>query len=86
MVKVRVFSTSTCPYCKMEKEFLERNNIPFESVFVESDPHSYAELLERTKQTGVPVTEISFADERKEYVIGYNEKRLAEIFGVQLNL
>lgn len=85
MVKVKVFSTSTCPYCKMEKEFLERNNISFESVSVESDPLSYTELLEKTKQTGVPVTEISFADERKEYIIGYNEKRLAEIFGVPLS-
>ena len=85
MVKVKVFSTATCPYCKMEKEFLERNNIPFESVSVESDPLSYAELLEKTKQTGVPVTEISFEDGKMEYLIGYNEKRLAEIFRVPLS-
>lgn len=67
----------------MEKEFLERSSIPFESFFVDENPQAHAELLDRTKQTGVPVTEISLEDGKVEYIIGYNEKRLAEILGIR---
>jgi len=35
--KVRIYSTPTCPYCKMVKEFLTEKGVKFEDVDVSSD-------------------------------------------------
>ncbi|MFA5888057.1 MAG: glutaredoxin domain-containing protein, partial [Candidatus Nanoarchaeia archaeon] len=34
MVKVKVYTTPTCPYCDMAKQFLREHNVKFEAVDV----------------------------------------------------
>ena len=33
--KIKVYSTPTCPYCKLAKEFLKQNNIPYENMWAD---------------------------------------------------
>lgn len=43
MKKVTVYTTTTCPYCVMLKNFLREQGIPFTEVNVQLDPaHSRA--------------------------------------------
>ena len=43
---VKVYSTSTCPYCKMLKAFLKEKNIPFENLDVGEDENALKEMRE----------------------------------------
>jgi glutaredoxin 3 len=57
--KVTVYSTPTCPYCNMVKSFLSEKNIEFEDVDVSADRQKAIEMVKKSGQTGVPVTEVN---------------------------
>ena len=45
MPNVKVYSTSTCHYCVMLKEFLNKNNIQFENIDVGIDRRAAQEMM-----------------------------------------
>ncbi len=49
-MKITVYSTPTCPFCKQAKKFLEENNIEFEDIDVSSDQEKSQEMIEKSKQ------------------------------------
>lgn len=75
--KVTVYSTPTCPYCKMTKDFFAKNNIEYTDIDVAADAKAAEEMIKKSGQMGVPVIEID-----GELVIGFDEesfRRLLEI-------
>ncbi|MBW3015764.1 glutaredoxin family protein [Candidatus Woesearchaeota archaeon] len=72
-MKVKIYTTPTCPYCKMVKEFLKENNIEYEDVDVSTDQDAAKEMVERSGQSGVPVIDID-----GELIIGFDEAKLKE--------
>lgn len=58
-IVVKVYSTPTCPYCRMAKEFLKENRIPFKDINVAADEQARTEMVEKSGQLGVPVIDIS---------------------------
>jgi glutaredoxin 3 len=58
-MKVIVYSTTTCPWCQMVKEFLKERKIPFEEKDVSMDKAAMQEMLRKSGQMGVPVTDIN---------------------------
>jgi glutaredoxin len=77
--KIKVYATTNCPYCKAEKEFLDSKGIKYEYTLVDLNPVSAQEMIEKTGQYGVPVTEIIFDDEDAEYIIGFDRERIEKI-------
>ena len=67
MVTVKVYSTPTCPYCKMAKEFLKENKVKFEDIDVSRDQKKANEMIEKSGQMGVPVIEIG-----DTIIVGYD--------------
>ncbi len=59
MGKVTVYSTKTCPYCSLAKEYLKSKNVPYEDVDVGSDRAKAQEMMKKSGQMGVPVIEIN---------------------------
>jgi len=57
-MKVKVYSTKSCPYCVMLKDFLKENNIEFEDIDVGENQEAANEMVEKSKQMGVPVIDI----------------------------
>lgn len=57
--KVTVYSTPTCPYCTMVKTFLKEQKIDFEDVDVSRDRQKAIEMVRKSGQSGVPVTEVN---------------------------
>lgn len=51
---VKVYSTSTCPYCHMLKTFLQEKNIQFENIDVGSNPEKAREMIQKSGQMAVP--------------------------------
>lgn len=57
--KVIVYSTPTCPYCVYTKEYLKKNDVAFEDVDVTKDQSRAREMIQKSGQMGVPVTDIN---------------------------
>lgn len=79
---VRVYSTKTCPYCKMEAAWLGDKNVTFETTYVDEDQKAAERMVAATGQMGVPVTEVTFTDSEPEYVVGFDKGKLAALLGV----
>jgi glutaredoxin 3 len=80
--KIKVYATTTCPYCTMVADWLKSKNVPFEKILVDQNQEAARDMIERTGQMGVPVTEIEYKDRKPEYVIGFDRNQLAYMLGV----
>jgi len=56
--KVKVYSTKTCPWCHKVKDFLKEKKVKFEDIDVGADQKAANEMVEKSGQMGVPVTDI----------------------------
>lgn len=75
--KIIVYSTPSCPYCTLAKDFLKENNIEFEAIDVSMDPEKAAEMIEKSGQQGVPVIDID-----GKIVLGFNKGQIKELLGL----
>jgi glutaredoxin 3 len=69
-----VYTTPTCPYCHMVKEFLSQKGISFEERDVAANASYAQELMSTTGQMGVPVTVID-----GQAVVGFDRARLEQL-------
>ena len=76
MTRVTVYSTQNCPYCRMAKAFLEKQNVPYESLDVGNDTVAAQKMIELSGQRGVPVIMVD-----DEVIVGFDSERLNELFG-----
>lgn len=77
MHKVIIYSTPTCVYCKMAKEFFAKNNVAYEEKDVASDLKAREEMLEKSQQLGVPVIDID-----ETIIIGFDKKNIETALGL----
>ena len=56
---VTIYTTTTCPYCRMAKEFFKKNSVKYNEINVEKDPKAAEEMIEKSGQMGVPVIDIN---------------------------
>ncbi|QLG69960.1 MAG: Glutaredoxin [Candidatus Woesebacteria bacterium] len=77
--KVRLYATTSCPYCKMEASFLDQNKVDYDYVLVDLDRDAAQEMVQKTGQMGVPVTEIVYENGDEEYIIGFDRSKLSQI-------
>ncbi|MEM7819757.1 MAG: glutaredoxin family protein [Candidatus Aenigmatarchaeota archaeon] len=56
---IKIYTTSSCPYCIMAKEFLKQRNVKFEEINVEDNREAALEMIEKSGQMGVPVLDIN---------------------------
>jgi len=76
--KVEIYSTESCHFCHMAKEFFLANNIPFTDYNVGADTDKRAEMVEKSGQMGVPVIII----DDKDIVVGFDKKTLSSLLGI----
>ena len=71
MAKVTVYSTSTCPYCVMAKDWLKGKKVEYEDVNVGIDQTRAREMITKSGQMGVPVIDID-----GEVIIGFDRPKM----------
>ena len=76
-MKIKVYSTPVCPWCKVAKDFFISHNINFEDIDVSVDQKAAQYMIEKSGQMGVPVIEID-----DKIIIGFNKPVLEEILGI----
>lgn len=78
MKNVTIYSTQTCHFCHMTKDFFKENNITFTDLDVTSDEKNKKEMLERSGQMSVPVIFVG-----DDMVVGFNESKLKELLEIK---
>jgi glutaredoxin len=74
-----IYSTPTCGYCRLLKEWLNGKGVNFEDVDVALNPKRGQEMIQKTGQMGVPVSAITFADGHEEIILGFDQARIASL-------
>jgi len=74
---IKVYSTSTCPYCIRAKEFLKASNIAFENIDVGVDQEAAKEMMDKSGQMGVPVIDID-----GEIMVGFDKPAISKALGL----
>ncbi len=77
MPNVKVYSTSSCPYCVMVKDFLKKNNIQFQDIDVGIDPKASQEMIDKSGQMGVPVLDID-----GKIIVGFDKDAISKALGL----
>jgi len=77
---IKLYSTTTCPYCKMEAAWLDTKNVTYDEVHVDLDRKSAEEMIQKTGQMGVPVTAVLYEGGKEEYIVGFDKQRLSSVF------
>lgn len=75
---VTIYSTPTCHFCQMAKEFFAENNIAYTNYDVSVDAAKRDEMIQMTGQLGVPVIVLDGA-----IMVGFDKEKLAEKLGVE---
>jgi len=69
--KVKVYSTKTCPWCHKTKDFLKEKGVKFEDIDVGADQKAANEMMEKSGQMGVPVTDID-----GKIIVGFDKEAI----------
>lgn len=77
MPNVIIYSTPTCPFCKLAKAFFKRENVAYQEKDVSTDAAARDEMVAKSGQMGVPVIDIN-----GQLVVGFDEPKLTELLGV----
>ena len=77
MYQVKIYSTPSCVYCKMAKEFFAKNNIEYQEWNVAEDQKAYDEMLQKSHQMGVPVIDVD-----GQIFVGFDKKGLSKALGI----
>jgi len=55
MKEVKIYSTPSCPYCRMAKDYLKEKGVEYQDIDVSSDQDALREMISLSGQMGVPV-------------------------------
>ena len=77
MSKVTIYSTPTCHFCHMAKDFFTSKGIPYEDFDVSLNMEKRKEMMDKSGQMGVPVITID-----DKLIVGFNKPKVAELLGV----
>jgi len=78
MSKVTVYSTPTCHFCHMAKDYFVEKGIPYEDFDVSKDLDKRKEMMDKSGQMGVPVIIIE-----DQIVVGFNKPKIVELLGIK---
>ena len=68
---VKVYSTPTCPWCRMAKEYLAGKGVEFTDFNVAEDLSKLQEMVEVTGQRGVPIIVID-----GDIIVGFDRNKI----------
>ncbi len=80
--KINVYTTPTCTYCNMLKNFLDEKNIAYNNIDVSENQEKASYIAEKTEQLGVPVLEIIPEEGETQYIVGFDEEGISKELGL----
>ena len=82
-MKVIVYSTTTCPYCKMLKDYLSEKGFAFEEKLIDTDERIRLEMEKISGGfLGVPFVVIEKDNLTRETILGFDKGKLNLSLGI----
>ena len=78
MPQIKVYSTPSCPYCQLLKQFLEDKGIKFQTIDVSQDKKAQDYIVAKTGKMAVPVTEIG-----DKIITGFEKEEILKTLGLE---
>lgn len=75
---VTIYTTPTCHFCQMSKEFFKENNVAYTEHNVANDMEKRQEMIDKSGQMGVPVVFIG-----DDMVVGFDKRKFVELLGLE---
>lgn len=70
-MSVVVYSTPSCGYCNMAKDYFKKNNIAFTEHNVAVNSQKAEEMVKKSGQMGVPVIDVN-----GRVIVGFNQSAI----------
>ena len=77
MKNVTVYSTPTCHFCRLAKDFFKANNVAYTEYDVANNLEKRKEMIEKSGQMGVPVIIID-----NELIVGFDKPQISKMLGL----
>ena len=77
MAKITIYSTPTCHFCRMAKEYFKSKGWKYEEVNVAGNIEKQKELVAKSGQFGVPVIMID-----NKMIIGFDRPRINQLLNL----
>ncbi len=74
---VTIYTTPTCHYCHLAKDYFDEKNIKYSAKDVTEDMDAQQEMIKKSGQLGVPVIDIG-----GDILIGFNVSKINELLGI----
>ena len=68
---ITIYTTPTCSYCKVAKDYFRAEHIPFTEYNVASDQRRADEMVRKSHQMGVPVIDVN-----GKIIVGFNKPEI----------
>jgi glutaredoxin 3 len=68
---VSIYTTPSCGYCSLAKDYLRKRNVQFTEFNVAQDVRKAEEMVHKSGQMGVPVLDIN-----GKIIIGFNQPEI----------
>ena len=75
--EVTIYSTPTCHFCHAAKDFFTEHGVKFTDYNVASDLEKRKEMIDKSKQMGVPVIYVG-----DELIVGFDENKLRGLLAI----
>ncbi len=77
MKKVTIYSTPSCTYCHMAKEFFKEKGVAYEEFNVAADLPKRQEMIDKSGQLGVPVILID-----DQVIVGFDKGTISQLLAI----
>ena len=74
---VVIYTTPTCVYCRMAKDFFMKHQVSYTEKNVAEDMNAQQEMIQRSGQMGVPVIDVG-----GELVIGFDKPKISSLLNI----
>ena len=79
MAKVMIYSTPSCVYCRMAREFFDKHGVEYEDHDVAANQEALKEMIDKSHQMGVPVIDVD-----GQIFVGFNRSGLEKVLGIKV--
>ncbi|MFA6270089.1 MAG: glutaredoxin domain-containing protein [Candidatus Paceibacterota bacterium] len=77
MKNVIIYSTPTCHFCHLAKDFFNENGVKYVEYDVLANLEKRQEMLEKSGQRGVPVIDID-----NQIIVGFDQVKVSSLLGI----
>ncbi|MDP4143420.1 MAG: glutaredoxin family protein [Bacillota bacterium] len=77
-MSIKIYTTTTCPWCVKTKQYLASKGVSYSEINVSLDRGAAKEMVEKSGQMGVPVLDIDGS-----IVVGFDKDKIDQLLNLR---